>query len=146
MELRTAIVCISFLKNFTQSEQPAQDRKCNGKMLCSLYAPVYLLARHFSTSYHAGEAGGCPTPRDPTAEPESRFRRHASHVSRETPTRFGLVPPTRYEPHAVYGGFITTTSTPSGRAASVHGIGEAGAERGGWSGEPLHILRHGPER
>ena len=30
-----------------------------------------------------------------------------------------------------------------GRAASVHGIGGAGAERAGRSGEPLHILRHG---
>ena len=36
-------------------------------------------------------------------------------------------------PHATAssGFIINTTSTASGRAASVHGIGEAGAERGG---------------
>ena len=38
--------------------------------------------------------------------------------------------------------FYNTTSTPSGQA-SVHGIGEAGAERGGRVSPSTSCLRHG---
>ena len=75
--------------------------------------------------------------------------RSVAHTSRiETP------PAIKNQPHSQRW-LYNTTSTPSGHAASVHGIGGAGAERRGGdaarrrsrSCEPLstlrHILRHG---